>query len=134
MRQNSSKKKRLILEEMENNPNVSVACKKVGISRNTVYRWCKEDLQFKESLDEASALGTDSINDLAESKIISAIASGNLKASQYWLDNHKKEYMRPRPKDFWKGKNSTPPVAVIEIVSAGSRDEPVEFNIKKQNP
>lgn len=96
------KKVKVFLEQLNTVPNISVACEKVGIARNTIYRWCKEDKEFKESLNIALSCGVDSITDLAESKLVSHINNGNLRAIQYWLDNHKKEYMRPRPKDFWK--------------------------------
>lgn len=90
-----------LLEQLRTIPNISLACEKVGLSRNTVYRWCKEDTVFKERLDEAIADGTESICDLAESKLITHINNGNLRAIQYWLDNNKKTYIRPRPKNFW---------------------------------
>jgi hypothetical protein len=101
------------LEELKRIPNVSLACEKVGLSRNTVYRWCKEDSAFKKQVDEALIAGVDSVNDLAESKLVSHINNGNLRAIQYWLDNHKKEYVRPRPKDLWS--DALPHVGSIVI-------------------
>ena len=89
------------LDQLALIPNVSFACEKIGVSRNTVYRWCKEDPDFQTRMDEALVSGLDSINDLAESKLVSHINNGNLRAIQYWLDNHKKEYIRPRDKNFW---------------------------------
>lgn len=86
------------LEQLEKVPNVSLACERVGIARNTVYRWCKEDPDFKARMDTALSYGTQSVNDLAESKLISHINNGNLRAIQYWLDNNKKTYIKPRPK------------------------------------
>ena len=58
--------------------------------------------EFRKRVDEAIITGTESVNDLAESKLIGHINSGNLRAIQYWLDNNKKNYARPRPKDFGK--------------------------------
>lgn len=86
------------LEQLERVPNVSLACEKVGISRNTVYRWRSEDPAFAARMDTALVAGTESVNDLAESKLISHINNGNLRAIQYWLDNNKKNYIKPRPK------------------------------------
>ncbi len=96
------KKVKAFLEQLNTVPNISLACEKVGLARNTIYRWCKDDPEFQESVDLALLCGTDSIIDLAESKLISHINNGSLRAIQYYLDNQKKEYMRPRPKDFWK--------------------------------
>jgi hypothetical protein len=116
-----------LIKQLETVPNVSLACEKLGISRNTVYRWCKEDSEFKFRLEEALECGTDSINDLAESKLVSHINNGSMTAIKYWLDNHKKEYMRPRPKDFWEREQSIP-VAVIQIGSASDRPDLFESN------
>lgn len=101
------------LEQLERVPNVSLACEKVGLSRNTVYRWCGEDSDFKARMDSALESGVHSVNDLAESKLISHINSGNMRAIQYWLDNNKKNYIKPRDKNMWQ---PFVPVTKIEIV------------------
>lgn len=86
------------LEQLERVPNVSLACEKVGVSRNTIYRWRSEDPAFAARMNTALVAGTESVNDLAESKLISHINNGNMRAIQYWLDNNKKTYIKPRPK------------------------------------
>jgi len=106
-------KENQFIEQLERVPNVSLACEKVGLSRNTVYRWCSEDTDFKARMDTALQSGVHSINDLAESKLISHINNGNFRAIQYWLDNHKKEYIKPRDKNMWQ---PFVPVTKIEIV------------------
>jgi single-stranded DNA-specific DHH superfamily exonuclease len=62
----------------------------------------QEGFKFRESVEVALSCGVDSITDLAESKLVTHINNGSLRAIQYWLDNHKKEYIRPRNKDMWK--------------------------------
>ena len=86
------------LKQLEKVPNVSLACEIVGIARNTVYRWRSEDPAFAARMDTALVAGTESVNDLAESKLISHINGGSMRAIQYWLDNNKKNYIKPRPK------------------------------------
>lgn len=113
------------LEQLERVPNVSLACEKVGLSRNTIYRWRSEDPDFTARMDIALAAGTDSINDLAESKLVSHINNGNMRAIRYWLDNNKKNYLKPRDKDMWK--KPFVPVTKIEIVA------PEGFGVKDQN-
>jgi hypothetical protein len=95
------RKEQALLEQLRIVPNVTLACEAVGLSRNTVYRWCREDPDFKIRLDEALESGVESVNDLAESKLIKHINNENLRAIRYWLDNNKKTYIRPRPKNFW---------------------------------
>lgn len=113
-----SRKTEVFLEQLKTVPNISVACEKVGLARNTIYRWCKEDPEFQESVELALSCGVDSIIDLAESKLVSHINNGNLRAIQYYLDNHKKEYIRPRDKDMWK----KPFVPVETIVIEAYKD------------
>ena len=79
-------------------PSVSRACQKCDISRQSFYRWCKEDSNFKSSYEESLKRGVESINDLAESKLISKINNGELPAIKLWLENNKKEYRKPREK------------------------------------
>ena len=105
-------KENKFLEQLERVPNVSLACEKVGIARNTIYRWRGEDPAFAARMDTALMAGTESVNDLAESKLISHINTGSMRAIQYWLDNHKKEYIKPRPK---KEEQPFSPVTKIYI-------------------
>ncbi len=128
------KKEVPFIEQIEKVPNISVACEKVGLSRNTVYRWCKDDPEFKKRLDEALHKGTDSINDLAESKLVSHINNGNMRAIQYWLDNHKKEYLRPRPKDFWETIREDNKITGIRIFRVDKEQVRKEKEAQKKKP
>lgn len=116
----------LFLEQMQTIPNITLACEKAGLSRNTIYRWCKEDPDFKDRLDVATVTGIESINDLAESKLITKISAGNMRAITYWLDNNKKTYIRPRPKDFWENIREDNRITEIIITRADSGTDPSE--------
>lgn len=49
------KKKKSFVSAFEKSAcNVSSACKVVGISRNCFYDWIKDDLVFKQAIDEAA--------------------------------------------------------------------------------
>lgn len=112
-----SRKQTPLLEQLRKVPNVSVACERVGIARNTYYTWLKEDAEFKGAVEEALNLGVESINDLAESKLLAHINNGSMRAIEYWLDNHKKVYIKPRDKKFWDKENIPDKPIKIEIVS-----------------
>jgi hypothetical protein len=92
------RKARKFLEELCKVPIVSVACDKLGLSRNTVYRWRNEDADFRKEMDKAMQLGDETGNDLAHSKLLLAVQRGEPWAIRYWLDNHHKNYIRPRSK------------------------------------
>lgn len=87
------------IEMLTSIPIVSSVCEKVGISRQTFYRWRVEDLEFRKETDVALAIGRDGISDLAETKIISKMNSGDTRMAMYWLDNHKKPYNRLKMKN-----------------------------------
>ncbi len=86
-----------ILLELSEIPNVSLICKKLSISRQTFYRWKKENPEFNKAVDESLEYGIESISDLAESKLIENIKNGKQRSIEYWLNNNKKKYFRPRP-------------------------------------
>ncbi len=52
--------------------NISHACKKVGISRNTYYEWRKDDKDFDKVCEEQQ----EAIIDLVETKLMSNIQEG----------------------------------------------------------
>lgn len=92
--------KSLMIETLEKVPVIQVACKRVGISRATYYRWKGEDKDFERSVGEAIHEGTISINDLAQSKIIELINKGHLSAVIFWLKTHDSNFIEKRKVDF----------------------------------
>lgn len=85
------------IEELERVHIISLACKNVGLSRQTVYRWMSEDQKFKEKVYRAIEMGIESVCDLAESKTVSAIDKGEAWAIKFWLTNRHKDYKPKRP-------------------------------------
>lgn len=90
-----------MLSALEDMRIVTHACKKAGVSTSTFYRWRKEDIAFDEACDDAIEVGTNLINDMAESVIVSKIQKSDFKASTYWLEHHKDEY-KPGFNRIWK--------------------------------
>jgi len=92
-----SKKSRLqeaFFAELKKVPIVLVACEKSGISRNSVYRWKREDKKFSEVMDEALAEGEALVNDMSESQLLTMIKEKNRSAISFWL-----RHSNPRFKD-----------------------------------
>tara|TARA_R110002167_G_scaffold27673_2_gene94039 strand:+ start:2965 stop:3345 length:381 start_codon:yes stop_codon:yes gene_type:complete len=66
-------RKHLFLEVFETSAcNVSVSCKKIGISRNTFYEWKKKDLLFAEAVKDQE----EGLLDFAETMLYRAIKEG----------------------------------------------------------
>lgn len=86
-----------LLEILHENPMVSHACKKAGITRDTFYRWLKESKSFRKKVDEVSGIGVYRIGDMAESVIMNAVQKGDIGAAKFVLKNNHERY-----KDPWK--------------------------------
>jgi len=84
--------KKTIVEQLKKTPIIQVTCEKMGISRATYYRWKKKDPKFALEAEIAIEEGSQLINDMAESQLISAIRDGNLTGIIFWLKNHHRNY------------------------------------------
>lgn len=80
------------IEELEKNPIISIVCEKVGIARNTFYRWIKEDGSFSKRADEAQRIGVDMVNDAAESNVLNGIKNRDSKYTMFWLTHRNAKY------------------------------------------
>lgn len=73
------------LDHLRKIPIIQVACEKVSISRNSVYRWRNEDPEFCKDMDQALVEGEELINDMSESQLVSMIRDKNWQAISFWL-------------------------------------------------
>ena len=95
------KEKLALLAVLKEMPIVEVACKRVGISRGTFYRWQQEDKIFKRQSMDAMDQGIEFINDMSESQIIQLIKKEKMPAIAMWLKHNSKRYGA-------KGRSYTP--------------------------
>lgn len=114
-----NRRKKRMLSALEDMRIVTHACKKAGVSTSTLYRWRKEDIAFDEACTEASEVGTNLINDMAESVIVSKIQKSDFKASTYWLEHHKDAY-KPGYNRIYKD-DERPPRNFIESLHYQAR-------------
>ena len=69
-----AKKKKLMIEVLKNQLGiVSVACRQVGIHRDTHYKWMKEDENYKHFVEEAEF----EVKDFGEHSLFKLIKEGN---------------------------------------------------------
>lgn len=88
----TAKNREELIKQLKLTPIIEVVCQKVGVSRNTYYRWRKESKKFASLSDQAIAEGCAFINDLAESQLIKAMKENNLTAVMYWLNHRHSAY------------------------------------------
>ena len=79
-------------EELRKVPIVQVACEKTGLSRNSIYRWKKEDNKFSEKMDQAISDGVAFVNDMSESQLLTMIKEKNWSAISFWLKHRNDNY------------------------------------------
>lgn len=87
-----NKVKDSFLAELRKIPIVQVACERSGVSRNSVYRWRKENTKFSDEMDMALAEGEDLVNDMSESQLLTLIKEKNWSAINFWLRHRNPKY------------------------------------------
>lgn len=80
------------LDELRKVPIVQVACEKTGLSRNSVYRWRKDDKEFLKKMDIALSEGVALVNDMSESQLLTLIKEKNYPAISFWLRHRNDNY------------------------------------------
>ena len=84
--------KKTIIEQLQKTPILEIALNKTEVSRRTFYRWKQNDSKFAKEVDEAMTMGKSLISDVAESQLITAIKSGDMRGIIFWLKHKKDEY------------------------------------------
>lgn len=92
----SKKDKLKFLDALSKTSIISHACNASGIAKATVYRWKKDDEEFAKLFEESQENGRETINDLAESQVITHIKKGEKWAVELWLVNNHLRYYRPK--------------------------------------
>lgn len=90
-----NKKQQEFFEQLKKIPIVSVAAEKTGLSRNSVYRWRKQDKEFEKEMEEAITEGEALINDMTESQLLTLIKDKSWPAISFWL-RHRNPKFRER--------------------------------------
>lgn len=92
IKERQSKTKQAMLDILKEMPIIQFAVKKAGISRDTYYRWRKEDKNFFRQSEDAFTQGNEFINDMSESQIITLIKEKKMPAIALWLKHHHPRY------------------------------------------
>jgi len=104
MKKDNKKLQEKLLDYLRETANISVACNKVGISRQTFYRWKEENPEFAIRVTEACEEGDENMNDYTESRMNSLIKNGHWQAIRYRLDKKHPKYMKDVPETFDDGR------------------------------
>lgn len=124
--------KEKIVEQLTTSPFIETACRKLNLSRASVYRWMKEDCEFKKNVDEAITISNGSINDLAKGKLVEAIQNNDSGMIKYHLSKRHEEYMRKEDKVV-EEKQVLTPERVAEIEKRFKMWDDVNSNKEEEN-
>lgn len=84
-----------ILKELEENFGViQIACKKVGVVRDTFYRWCEEDPKFKAGVEKATESGKVKRLEIALAHHIRKLGDGEDRAVYFELTRRHPDYVQ----------------------------------------
>lgn len=81
-----------VIVEIENELTIKSVCKKLGLSRQTVYRWLKEDKNFKKDVFNARKTAIEDMNDECENRVLSKIKNDDAGMIKFWLRHHHDDY------------------------------------------
>jgi hypothetical protein len=104
-----------LLEALAESGNVSFACKKAGVSRDTYYRWRKEDDNFAHKVVLAIGSGKEFVNDLAHNQLIRNIQNGDMGAIKFQLANCHEDYHPKKTTSPFRIEEMTQPITIASI-------------------
>lgn len=81
-----------VIEEIKNELTIKAVCQKLGLSRQTVYRWIHEDEQFKKDLFSARKQAIEDMNDECENRVLQKIKNDDSGMIKFWLRYHHEDY------------------------------------------
>lgn len=120
-----------VLEYLTESGNVSYSCKRVGISRETFYKW-KENRVFAFNAEAAIEYGKSFVNDLAHTQLIFNIQKGDMQAVRFHLASCHPDYQPKRPRIL--DDEISIPVATIEIIPARHKKSLAEEKLRPVTP
>jgi hypothetical protein len=111
-----------LLEYLKDSGNISYACKRAGVSRETYYKWRRSKV-FAEEADLAIDLGKEFVNDLAHTQLIQNIQQGHMGAVKFQLASCHIDYQARKPWPRELPDKEPLPVTQIHIHPAPLREE-----------
>lgn len=80
--------RKAFLEALEKTPFIALACKKTGISRATVYRWMRDDIDFRIAVKQAVHSIHDKLGEAAYSVVQEKVKEKNFTAARFVLTHY----------------------------------------------
>jgi|TARA_R110001632_G_scaffold13990_2_gene47455 hypothetical protein len=106
--------------------NVSISCKKVGISRNTFYEWKKKDLVFAEAVHDQN----EGLLDFAETMLYKAIKEGKTPELIFFLKTkgQSRGYIEKQRIETSQSKPDLTGMSITELRDLAYGSDPITSN------
>ena len=112
MKQNPELYKKKLLEALEKSLGiVTPACKEVGVSRETFYRYYREDEDFKKVVDDINEITLD----FAENQLLSKIKEGSERSILFYMKYRGRKRGYTDSLDITSDGKSITEIRLIEI-------------------
>jgi len=120
MKQNPELHKKKLLEALEKSLGiVTPACKEVGVSRETFYRYYKEDPEFKAKVDDINEITLD----FAENQLLKKIKEGSERSILFYMRYKARKRGYTDSLDITSDGKSITEIKLIEIKGKNKEDE-----------
>ena len=123
-----------LLEALAESGNVSFACKRAGVSRDTFYRWRKDNDEFADKAILAIGSGKEFVNDLAHSQLIRNIQNGDMGAIKFQLGNCHDDYLPKKSVRAFRLEDQQRDISVYSIETIVRLEEYRRFVERGGNP
>jgi hypothetical protein len=127
-KERSKRFKEKLLQYLKDSGNISYACKRAGVSRETYYQWRRSRL-FAEEADTAISYGKEFVNDLAHTQLIQNIQQGDMGAVKFQLASCHPDYQPRKP---WPRELPELRPAVAEIVISTAEPDKIRVEQAKK--
>jgi len=118
MKQNPELHKKKLIEALEKSLGiVTPACKEVGVSRETFYRYYREDEDFKKSVDDINEITLD----FAENQLLKKIKEGSERSILFYMKYKARKRGYTDSLDITSDGKAITEIKLIEIKS--NKDE-----------
>lgn len=118
IKKRQDKEMTLLLQALEESPNLGQALARVGINRSTYYRWRQCDEVFLKNADDAIRRGIEKTADMVESSMLNSARDGNVQAQKYYLEHNHPRYKKRTLLDLLESDGRLTPEREQQIAEA----------------
>jgi hypothetical protein len=111
-------KERIILEQLQLNGNVTAACRKAKVSKESFYAHCRADPDLLARKEAARSTGIANRVEEAEDSLFEQVRQGNVTAIIFTLKSHKRDIYGDKQALEHTGPGGQPLKIIVERIAS----------------